>query len=306
MFIRQAFIAACLVASLTSLVPAQVKLERKLSPGTRTIETTTRVNQKLTIAGMETDTSSETRTTVSRATSRPDNAGQVRVVEKVGSLQITMRVMGTDYTFDSANPDKSGDSPFEMFRPVHKGQATRTTTTVFDKDGSIVTIEFDQDVLGNLPEEVKKIVASQLDVQKLKESVNEQLKSIPSDPIKTGDTWERTQKVNLGAGQVMTFSTKYTYEGEVEQNGRKLDRITAKTTAVDLALQDSPLPFTLKSSDLKPAASKQEILFDRELGMTVETTSLVQVVGQITFAVGDQEVPSTLDLTMESAMLTKD
>src|SRR5262249_16719843 len=113
--------------------------------------------------------------------------------------------------------------------------------------------------------------------------------------------WERTTKLNLGAGQVMTVSTRYTYEGEVEKEGRTLDRISSKVLTVEFALEPgSPLPFTVKESALKPAETKGEILFDRKLGQVVSATSSIQIVGDMTFVINNMELPSKLDLKMET------
>jgi hypothetical protein len=124
--------------------------------------------------------------------------------------------------------------------------------------------------------------------------------------LKKGDTWERTSKMNLGGGQVLTVTTRYTYEGEIEKEGRKLDRITSKSLTVDFALEpDSPLPLTVKSSELKPSESKGEILFDRALGQAVETSGSVTIVGNMTFVIMGNELPSKLNLTMESSTVVK-
>ena len=109
----------------------------------------------------------------------------------------------------------------------------------------------------------------------------------------------------FGAGQIMTFQTKYTYEGTVEKDGKTLDRITSKTLSVDYSLQDSPLPLQLKGSDLKAAESEGVTLFDRELGRAVESNSSIRITGEITFAVNNMDLPSKLDLKMQSGVVVK-
>src|SRR5260370_25867343 len=96
----------------------------------------------------------------------------------------------------------------------------------------------------------------------LKKPPNENLDRIPAEANKKGDMWERTSKRSLGAGQMLTATTRYTYEGEIEKDGKKLDKIVSKVLSVDLTLEDSPLPLTIKSTDLKPSESNGEILFD--------------------------------------------
>jgi hypothetical protein len=75
---------------------------------------------------------------------------------------------------------------------------------------------------------------------------------------------------------------------------------------VDFALEPgSPLPFTVKESALKPAETKGELLFDRMLGYTVTSTSSIQIVGEMTFVINGQELPTKLDLKIETGTETK-
>ena len=99
----------------------------------------------------------------------------------------------------------------------------------------------------------------------------------------------------------MNFETTYTYEGPMEKDGKTLDKITAKTTAVEFALdKNSPLPLTLKSSKLSPEESETTILVDRSRKAKVESTSTIRIKGELTFSVNGMDLPSTLDLKMES------
>jgi hypothetical protein len=254
---------------------------------------------------MNTETASETRMTVTANVGKRDSAGQLRIDETIDAMQITTKVMGSEYTFDSSNPDKVGSSPLEMLRPVHKALSGRKTATIYNKNNEVANIEFDQNLLNNVPEQVRNLVKSQLDPEQMKRAANDELQRLPSDPVKAGDTWERTSKTNLGAGQIMTSTTKYTYEGEKERNGKKLDKITFKTLTVDFGLEDSPLPLTVKSSDLKPAESDGEIWFDREAGQIIEQTAMVRIKGDITFVINNNDVPSQLDLKMQSSSMPK-
>jgi hypothetical protein len=286
---------------------AQVKLERKLIEGSSyTAETTLKVDQKLTLAGMETDTNNLTRTTSKVTLGKRDDAGMLRAVEQVESLQVNMSAMGTEYTFDSKAPDEKGTSPFEVLRDVHKGLAKRKTTLVYDKTNRVAAIEADQDLLASLPDQVRNLVKDQLDPEALKAAANDELDQIPRNPVKPNDSWEATSKSNFGAGQFMKFVTKYTYEGTIEKEGRKLERITGKVQSVSFGLENSPLPFTVKSSTLKASESKQEILFDRALGRIAEESAALRIEGDIEFDFNGQVVPSKLDLKLESTVVVRE
>jgi hypothetical protein len=213
--------------------------------------------------------------------------------------------MGQNYSFDSASPDTKGTSQLEALRDVHKALAKRTTTTILDKMNRVYAIEADQDVLAGLPPEIAALAKGQLDPENLKKAANQEIDSLTTEPVSKGDSWQRTESANFGAGQIMTFQTKYTYEGTVEKGGKTLDKITSKTLSVDFGLQDSPLPFTVKGSDLKATESESVTLFDRALGQVVESSSSIRIEGDITFVVNNMDLPAKLDLKMQTGVVVK-
>src|SRR5262249_29796675 len=73
MLLRKMLIAVGLVVVVCPPAFAQVKLERKVREGTtQTVEVSSRTEQKLTIAGMETDTSSDSKTVVKATIGKRD------------------------------------------------------------------------------------------------------------------------------------------------------------------------------------------------------------------------------------------
>jgi hypothetical protein len=304
--LRRTLISACAVLVFSTAALGQVKLENRFLEGTYTTEVTSRIEQTLTIAGMENQTSADTRAKTQSTVGKRDVGGLVRVQAKPESMQISMRMMGIEYNFDSAAPDNKGGSQLEVLRDVHKALMQRSTTTVLDKDNNIVSIESDRDVLSGLPPELARMAKSQLDPEYLKKAAKQEMDKLPSEPVNKGDSWQRSESANFGGGQVMTFQTNYTYEGTVEKEGKTLDKITSKVTAVDFALEpDSPLPLKLKGSQLKAAESDGVVLFDRERGQAVEQAGMIRITGDITFEFNGMELPSTLDLKMESSAVTK-
>jgi hypothetical protein len=308
MLLRKTLMTIGLVAALSAPALAQVKLEQKVleSKTTRT-EAISRTTQKLTIAGMEIDTESDARTTVKTTAGKRDDTGNVKVQSTVENLQISAKVQGNEYVFDSSNPDKVSGSQLEILRPVHKASLQRITTTTYNKDNKVVQIEFDQDPLNGFDDNLRNLLKGQFDVEALKATANQELDRIPSEPVKVGDAWERVSKLNLEGGQTMTLSTRYAYVGETEKNGRKFDKIETKVLSVDYSLAaDSSLPFTLKSSDLKSNDSKGELLFDRQAGQVVSSKATLQIVGDITFSVNNMDLPAKLDLKIESTSQPKE
>jgi Family of unknown function (DUF6263) len=304
--IRRLLLSSWCVLGIATVSFGQVKLERKIHEGTSyTSEVTSQIDQKLVIAGMDTQTNVQTRTTARSTVGKRDVAGMLKVQEKIESLNINMSANGQDYSFDSTAPDNKGNSALEMLRDIHKVLAKRTSTVIYDKENRIYAIESDQDLLNSVPAELQPIVKSQVDPEYLKKAANQELDQLPKEPVNKGDSWQRTEIANFGAGQVMTFQTKYTYEGTIEKEGRKLEKITTKVLSVDFTLQDSPLPLQLKASDLKAEESDGTILFDRDAGIVVESNSSIRIVGDITFAFNGMDLPSKLDLKMQSGHIMK-
>ena len=71
------------------------------------------------------------------------------------------------------------------------------------------------------------------------------------------------------------------------------------------ALVNSTLPFGLKESKLKAAESDGMLLFDRELGRTVQTTWTLRVTGDIVFVINGKDLPATIDLKMTTEAIEK-
>lgn len=299
------------VLSLTLLLGApalaQVKFERKIQEGkTYTVEETAKMSQKLTIAGMDIESSADTQSTSKVTTGKRDASGQIKLEEKISSMQAQIKAAGSEYLFDSANPDKTGESTLEGMRKIHQVHARRKTTKTFDKENKLIKIEYDENALNDVADEIRNLVKDQYDPEKVKKAETDEAGQLPDKAVAKGESWDHTIKSNLGAGQVFTVASKFTYEGEVEKGGRKLDKITYTIKSVDFTLEDSPLPFTLKSSDLKPTDAKGEILFDRMSGMIVESKVTTGIKGDIVFVINGTELPSKLELKMETSTVRKE
>ena len=81
------------------------------------------------------------------------------------------------------------------------------------------------------------------------------------------------------------------------------DKIAANTTAVTLAIAQSPnasVKIKLNKSDLKPTESVETILFDREAGQVHSTKGKLRIQGDLDFTINGQALPGKLDLTIES------
>ena len=99
----------------------------------------------------------------------------------------------------------------------------------------------------------------------------------------------------------MSFTTEYTYVGEVKDADKTFDKIDAKVTSVSFSLaENSKLPLKVTKSDLKPTESTLVLLFDRTAGQIHTDKGKIRIQGDLEFSVNGQPLPGKLDLTIEN------
>ncbi len=304
---RTAILSALLAVVTISTSQAQTKLERKYIEGDKyTQESYSKIEQTLSIAGMDIESSVETNVTANAEVGKRGGNGQLKVKETVASLNITTKMQGTEYNFDSANPDNKGNSPLEAVRGIHKSLVNSTTVTVLDAQNNISAIEREEGEFNDLPAETQALIQSEFDPDNMKLRAQEAAAKLPSKAVKPGDTWSNTESVSFGAGQTMTFEFEYTYAGTTEQGGKTLDKITRKANSVDFMLEaGSPLPLSVKSSELKAEDLGSVALFDRQAGRFVDDKLALHITGNLAFELNGMDLPAKLDLKMETKVTSR-
>lgn len=282
-------------------VSAQVKLSPAIQEGSQfETQEISSSQQTLSIAGMDVVTKTETVATIVSVVGKRNAAGHLEVTKRTKALQISINAQGMEYFFDSANPDKRGNSPLEIFRDVHKLSTQMTPIVVYDKDLQVREVKINDDLLNSLPAAARNLAKDQFAPQTLATAAQQELAPLPDKPVKAGASWTRQETLTLDSGQALVFEVQYTYDGTVEKNGVKLDKITRRPLKVKLTLAaDAPLPFKLKESKLKPENSGV-LLFDRARGRFVQRKESIRIRGGITFIANGNDLPARLDLTIKS------
>ena len=145
------------------------------------------------------------------------------------------------------------------------------------------------------------MLSKQFESEKLKKSFEQESQVLPDVLARPGETWSRTQTIEIGGGQTLSFLKKYEYKGTEKKGDRELDKISSKVLEVKYSTDaDSNLPLKPIKSDLKPESSEGMLLFDREGGHVVSSKDKVRIKGSITFSANKEELPSTLDLSIET------
>ena len=295
---RFARLAALSLTLCSSEGFAQVKLELKFPPGsTQAYESDNKVQQTLTLAGMDIETKANTFVMISKSIGQRGDDGLLPVEEKVTVLQSEIGLPGgTSLQFDSANLDKKADNPLlepllERFRVTFKYPAT----SILDAQNNLKEIKFPAGVAESVNEANKSL----FDPVRRKKAADEARGFLPDGPVKKGDTWERSSEADFGSGQIMAFRTNYTYDGTIEQDGQTFDKISAKVFEASFSIDQTNTMVKVSKSDLKVAESEVTILFDREHGAVQQRRSKLRIQGPMTLVINGTELDGKVDLTME-------
>ena len=284
-------------------VPDKTQLKFKHTEGTSAIaKTTSKIRQTLTIANMDIETSQESSSTISSSVGKRAANGRLPIDQKLDSLSIQVNAPNVNLSFDSANPNTQNDNP--MLQAILESIAARVGpahTVMLDKDNKVVAIEGADKILQRATPAGAELLRREIDPEKMRKSVEQGYGVLPPEPVGEGDTWTRTMTNRIGAGQTLTFETRFEYQGTVEKAGKKLHKIAVTAQSVTYVQDDIPqAQLKVLQSNLKVETSKGTILFDNEKGQTVENTSVTRIVGDMTFSINGMDFPGKLDLTMES------
>ncbi len=293
-------VAICVLAS--PLARAEVVLKQKIKDNSTTVvETHELSEQTLSLAGMEIKTKSDTTITTKSAAGQRAANGEIQVTSNVAAIQALISLPGgVEYQFDSTNPDQA--APIEQLEIIREGLRAvlgAAFVSTHDAKNEVLSITGSADMLSKLDAKTAQFFSRQYDEDYLKEKANTDLARVPGNPLSVGDTWELTDEMRIEGGQTLTFHNVFKYLGQVDVDGRKLDKIEINCKKVDYDMDaDSPSPLKLKSSALKSKSTDSYLLFDRELGRPVRIRQETKITGDLTFTVNNTDVPAKLDLNM--------
>ena len=247
--------------------PVQVPEGKKLK-----YKTTTKTRQVLTLMGQEFENERTETIITSRTVGKRRGDSTMPVEEKIESLHIELSLPGgINVTFDSSDPNAKIDNPALAFLgEVFKLAGETTYTVVLDDQNKVKAIEGTEKLLekaDKLSPRRGMLIRSHLESDKLKREFEQEHRHLPDVLARPGESWERTEILDIGSGQTLTFQKKYEYAGTEKKGDKTLDKITSKATEVEYK-QDPAANAQLKvlKSDLKVESSDETILFDREEG----------------------------------------
>lgn len=302
---------AVLLIAATS-AQAQVKLQLKHPEGQKiTTEHSMKLDQVTTVMGMDINTNVEQVTTTSTTFGKPREDGTIPIENKVEALKANINTPLGTLSYDSTSSNNP-EPDAEQLKPavdVIKARLGTSYTVVLDKDGKVKAVEGLEKILEKIVAanpEAGEQAKSSLNAETMITNESEHYARFPDTLLRDGESWTRSEVMDLGGNQTLTFEKRYEYQGTVDKDGKKLDKIGSKTTGVKFALgANSAIPAKVTASDLKIDSSEGTILFDREQGRVVDLSDTNKMKGAITLEVQGMEIEMQIDLTIAETQHAK-
>src|SRR5262249_49566381 len=155
---------------------------------------------------------------------------------KVRSLRADMGFHGgSRLTYDSTQPDPKLDDPdFAPLIELCKLESAVAYTVVLDGRNQVKAIEGSEPLrekAARLDAIAREQIRSRIEPDRLKAQFEQEHRILPENPVKPGESWERTETQDLG-GQALSFRKRYEYAGTEKRPGKTLDKITCKVLEV--------------------------------------------------------------------------
>jgi hypothetical protein len=299
-------VAVVLVAGLSSVARAQVKLEYKFPEESKSTHTTVvKVHQVLSIMGMDVETNADETIVTNRAVGKRKPDGTLPIIETIESIKAQIELPGgVNIAFDSSNPDaKIDNAQLAFLGDVFKALTGAAYTIVLDPQNKVKFVEGTEALeakFAGLDQSAATVLKGRMSTERLKKVFEQSHGNLPEVLARPGEPWEATEMMDIGGDQTLTFRKRYEYLGTAEHGGKKLEKIGVKAQAVTYAMDpNSQSPVKATKSDLKVESSDGTLWFDREAGRVVDSQQVTRVKGDLTLVANEKELPSTLDLTLE-------
>jgi hypothetical protein len=267
-------VLAVLLASLAlaSAAQAQTTLRYKYKEGEK-LEYVVDQDQKTTmnLLGMDIDIKQNMVMKMTWQTLKVDENGNATA--KVTMTRVTLTMEGGPLgkvTVDSTDKDEPDDPIGQMFSQVVKGVGSMEMTFTADPSGDVRDVKVAEGTIKKLkklpgipgggemfgPESFKSIVHGSI------------ILPLPKEAIDQGKSWSHKMEQKAPGLGKMSVDTKYTYEGQIEKNGTKLEKLAAKPSLKIEADPDAQIKMSVKSS-----AGKGFALFDNKVGRIAESSN---------------------------------
>jgi hypothetical protein len=235
--------------------------------------------------------------------------------DKDGNWTVQLRIEGTvlDCTiggvkveFDSSKDLASITPLTDFFRALVGSEFTLTVSP----QCQVLRVEGRDEFLKRLVtanQPMEPLLRQLVSNESLKVMADPAFLSLPGRAVRPGDTWARSDKLNLGMIGTFDAAYKYTYAGK-DAKSPQLDKIQVEADVKYAAPADSkasPLPFKILSADLKAGGGRGTVLYDPAKGRVVSSEMNIKIEGRLNVeATGnttDVELSQTQKITTKTS-----
>lgn len=293
------------------LVKAQDAVEFKSKhDGAKSYKTTStaKTSQTMSFMGRDIETSSETTEKTSRTVLPANDKGQVGLKIKTDSIKFEMGFAGQTITFDSTKPE-TRESPVPQLQGILDVLSFKSDAEVtyrFDKEGGLSGVENADKLLDKAPEAIRDNLKDSVNEKALVKQFTERFAFLPKKPVKKGDKWTVKSVNDSGQGQAMETEVEYSYSGQTDHQGKKVDKFEGKLKSLSLLSKENANGPKIDKSDLKPVESTYTILYDRETGIKLSSKSTVRAEGNLSMSAMGQEIALDVKMLIEEDESTSD
>ncbi|GIW82732.1 MAG: hypothetical protein KatS3mg105_4539 [Gemmatales bacterium] len=247
-------------------------------------EMTTNTKQTLKVQGMDIEQNQKQTFYFSWTVKDQDKDNNWILTQKITGLKMDIDIGGQKIVFDSLKKDNNAGNPLaDFFNQLVDSEFTITLSP----ENKVVKVEGRDEFIKKLIKanpQMKDMLEKILSEDALKQMADPAFAVVPGKPVKKGDSWSKTTKLNMGPIGTYETEYKYTYEGKDD----KLDKIK-----VESSLKYSPpgeaggsLPFEIVKANLTSKDGTGTILFDTEKGRLESSDMSLKLEGKLTIKVG--------------------
>lgn len=150
----------------------------------------------------------------------------------------------------------------------------------------------------------RKLLASVLNEDTVKQGVTELFGLAPAKAVKVGDSWKKTTKMSMGPLGSFKADADYKYAS----GNATTDKASWKANATYSAPKDGgDGPFTISKGELKSDKFEGEFSFDKKTGRVASSVTRAHFAGKLTISVMGQEIEMEMDqnLTITTTVTDK-
>ncbi len=264
-------------------------------------ELTTETKQTMKVLNNDV-TQTQTQTFYFSWTPTGQNGDGWTVTQKIIGVKMDIDLGGSKISYDSTKGDNPKNALSDYFAALKDAEFK---ATLDDKSG-VQKVEGGAALVKKLTAAnpaLAPMLATLLGDDALRTLAETSLAGLPDRPVRPGDSWTRTSKLDLGGVGQYETTFRYTYQG---RDGG-LDKIGVETSLKYVApAAAGGLPFTIKKADLKSSRGDGVMLFDRDKGRVARLEFSQNVEGTLTIEVGGQDTDVKLDQTQKTSLRTTD